>query len=70
MMTSEQMVEMMKVLQNRAEDYLHIAKLMVMNDFGPATEHMHTEVTVALATAMLQYEGAQIIAGAIRSTDD
>ncbi|MGA9251129.1 MAG: hypothetical protein WBV78_14610 [Roseobacter sp.] len=59
----------MKVSQSRAEAYLHIARSMVMNEFGPATEHTHTEVTVALATAMMQHEGAQIIAGALGAAD-
>ena len=66
-MTSAHMAEIMKLSQTRAEAYLHLAKSMVMNDFGPATEHTHTEVTVALATAMMQHEGAQIIADAIRA---
>ena len=69
-MTPEQMDEMMKLSKSRAEEYLHMARSMVMNDFGPATEHTHTEVTVALATAMLQHEGAQIIAAAYRSIHD
>ncbi len=68
-MSSEKMAEMMKLSQNRAEAYLHIAKSMIMNDFGPATEHTHTEVTVALATAMMQHEGAQIIADALGAED-
>lgn len=68
-MSSAHMVEMKKLSQTRAEEYLHIAKSMVMNDFGPATEHTHTEVTVALAAAMMQHEGAQIIADALRVND-
>ena len=58
---------MMDVAQSRAEAYIHIAKYLVLNQFGPATEHEHTDVTVALATAMMQHEGAQIIADAYRS---
>ena len=69
-MTTEQLAEMMKVSHSRAEAYLHIAKSMVMNDFGPATEHTHSEITVALATAMMQHEGAQIIAGALHAVED
>lgn len=65
-MSSAQLAEMMKLSQSRVEAYLHIAKGMVMNEFGPATEHVHTDVTVALATAMMQHEGAQIIADAVR----
>ena len=68
-MSSEKMAAMMKISQRRAEAYLHIAKTMMMNDFGPATEHTHTEVTVALATAMMQHEGAQIIADAFGSAN-
>ena len=60
---------MMELSQARAEAYLHIAKSMVMNEFRPATEHTHTEVTVALATAMMQHEGAQIIADAYRAAE-
>ena len=59
---------MMKVSQSRAEAYLHVAKTMVMNEFGPATEHTHTDVTIALASAMMQHEGAQIVADAYRSS--
>ena len=64
-MTSERMAEMMKLSQHRAEAYLHLAKSMVVNDFGPSTENTKIEVTVALATAMLQHEGAQMIAEAL-----
>lgn len=69
-MTSDRMVEIMKISHARAEAYLHIAKTMVMNDFGPAAEHTQTEVTVALASAMLQHEGAQLIADAMLASDD
>ena len=69
-MTSEKMAEMMKLSQSRAGEYLHLAKEMVMNEFGPATEHTHQEVTVQIATAMMQYEGAQIMADAYRTFDD
>ncbi len=67
-MTSAHLDAMMELSQARAETYLHIAKTLVMNEFGPAAEHTHTEVTVALATAMMEYEGAQIVADAVRST--
>ena len=60
---------MMELSEARTEAYIHIAKTMVMNHFGPATEHTHTEVTVALATAMMQHEGAQIIADAFRAAE-
>ncbi|NNE53746.1 MAG: hypothetical protein HKN30_15245 [Sulfitobacter sp.] len=69
-MSSTQLAEMMKLSQSRAEAYLHVAKGMVMNEFGPATEHAHTEVAVALATAMMQHEGAQMIAKAFQTTED
>ncbi len=60
---------MQELSQERALTYLHIAKSMVMNEFGPATEHTHTDVVIALATAMMQHEGAQIIADAYRATE-
>jgi hypothetical protein len=65
-MSSAQLDAMMDLSQARAEAYLHIAKSMVMNEFGPATEHTHTGMAIALATAMMQHEGAQIIADAFR----
>lgn len=68
-MTSAHMAEMLRLSQSRAEAYKHIAKSMVMNDFGPATEHTHTEITIGLAAAMMQHESAQIIADAIRASD-
>lgn len=55
---------MMKLSQERAEACLHVAKSMVMTAFGPATEHTHIEVAVALGAAMVQHEGSQIIADA------
>jgi hypothetical protein len=68
-MSSSQLEAMMDLSRARAEAYLHVAKSMVMNEFGPATEHTHTDIAIGLATAMLQHEGAQIVADAIRSTD-
>ena len=68
-MSTAQLDAMMELSEARAESYIHIAKTMVMNQFGPATEHTHTEVTVALATAMMQHEGAQIIADAFRAVE-
>ena len=68
-MSTAQLDAMMELSEARAEIYIHIAKTMVMNQFGPASEHTHTEVTVALATAMMQHEGAQIIADAFRATE-
>ena len=65
-MPSENLDQIMKVSRSRAELYLHLAKGMVRNEFGPATEHQHTEVTVSLAAAMMQHEGAQIVAEALR----
>lgn len=67
-MSSAHLDAMMELSLARAETYLHLAKTLVMNEFGPAAEHTHTEVTVALATAMMEYEGAQIVADAVRST--
>ena len=57
---------MQQLTQARAEEYIHIAKSMAINQFGPATEHAHTDIIVSLATAMMQHEGAQIIADAYR----
>ncbi|NNK68067.1 MAG: hypothetical protein HKO95_15185 [Rhodobacteraceae bacterium] len=68
-MSTAQLDTMMEFSQARAEAYLHIAKTMVMNEFGPATEHTHTEVAVSLATAMMQHEGSQIVADAFRSVE-
>lgn len=65
-MSTAHLDAMMEFSEARAELYIHAAKTMVINQFGPATEHTHTEVTVALATAMMQHEGAQIIANALR----
>ena len=59
----------MELSQARAEAYIHLAKGMILNNFGPATEHSHTEISVALATAMMQHEGSQIIADAFRTRD-
>ena len=68
-MSTAQLDSMMELSQARAETYLHIAKSMVMNEFGPATEHTHTDVAIALATAMMQHEGAQIMADAFRAAE-
>ena len=65
-MNTSQLDAMMDLSHARADAYLHIAKGMVMNQFGAATEHFHTEVTVALANMMMQHEAAQIIASAAR----
>lgn len=40
-----------------------------MNEFGPAAEHTHTEVNVSLAAAMMQHEGSQIVAGALKAAE-
>lgn len=65
-MSTAQLDSMMDLSVSRAEAFLHAAKSIVMNQFGPATEHTHTEATIALATAMMQHEGAQIVADAYR----
>lgn len=67
-MSTPKLDELMKLSQSRAETYLHVAKVMVIREFGPATEHSHLEVAATLASAMMQYEGAQIIADAHQST--
>jgi hypothetical protein len=69
-MSTAHLNAMMDLTRSRAEEYLHLAKIMVINEFGPAAEHAHNEVTVALASAMMQHEGAQIIADAYRVTGD
>ncbi len=69
-MSSAHLEAMLDLTQSRAEAYLHLAKGMVMNEFGPAAEHTHNEVTVALASAMMQHEGAQIVADALRAKED
>ena len=68
-MSSAQLDAMMELSQSRAETYLHIAKTMAMNEFGPATEHGHTDIVITLAAAMMQHEGAQIIADAFRAVE-
>ena len=68
-MSSAQLDAMQELSQERALTYLHIAKSMVMNEFGPATEHTHTEAAIELATAMMQHEGSQIIADAFRAVE-
>jgi hypothetical protein len=68
-MPSPDLDAMAQVSKRRAEEYIHIAKHLVLESFGPATEHTHTEVAVALAAAMMQHEGAQLIAEAIRSSE-
>ncbi len=65
-MTTAHLESMQQLTQARAEEYIHIAKSMAINQFGPATEHAHTDIIVSLATAMMQHEGAQIIADAFR----
>ena len=49
--------------------FVGIAKVMVMNEFGPATEHTHTEMAITLAAAMMQHEGSQIVADAYRAVE-
>ncbi|MCV2863779.1 hypothetical protein [Defluviimonas sp. WL0075] len=66
-MSAAQLETMMELSKARAEAYIHIAKGMMMNEFGPVAEHTHAEITVALAAAMLQYEGAQILSDAYRA---
>ena len=69
-MSTAHLDAMMELSRSRAEQYLHVAKGMVMNEFGPAAEHSHTDVTIALASAMMQHEGAQIISDAYRAVDE
>lgn len=67
-MSTAQLEAMAELAEARAQAYLHVAKRLILNEFGPATEHSHTETTIALATAMLQHEGAQIVADAVRAS--
>lgn len=69
-MSTAQLDAMMELSVSRAETYIHAAKSIVMNQFGPATEHAHTEATIALAAAMMQHEGSQIVADAVRLAGD
>lgn len=69
-MSKAQNVQMLEFAHSRAEAYLHLAKTIVMNEFGPASEHAHTEATISLASAMMQHEGPQIIADAFRATEN
>ncbi len=68
-MSHAQLDSMLEFSRARAEAYLHVAKSIVMNEFGPAAEHTHTEAAIALASAMMQHEGAQIVADAFRASD-
>lgn len=68
-MSNAQLDAMQQLSCARAEAYLHEAKTLIINAFGPAAEHAHTEATIALATAMMQHEGAQIIADAFRAAE-
>lgn len=63
-MSTPDLDRLMKLSRSRADTYLHVAKVMVLKEFGPATEHSHLEVATSLAAAMMQYEGAQLIADA------
>ncbi len=68
-MSSAHLEAMLKLSESRAETYLHAARRIVLEQFGPASEHVHTEAAVALAAAMMQHEGAQIIADAYRAAE-
>lgn len=65
-MSTAHLDAMMNLSVSRAEAYIHAAKSIVMNQFGPAAEHTHTEATISLAAAMMQHEGSQIVADAHR----
>lgn len=68
-MSAAHLESMAKLAETRAEVYLHIGKRLVLDQFGPAAEHVRTEATVVLAAAMMQHEGAQIVADTFRSAD-
>ncbi len=63
-MTDIDIDERAHAVEQRMEVYLHIAKRMVMEQFGPAAEHTHSQITVDLAAAMMQLEAAHVINGA------
>jgi hypothetical protein len=62
-MSKPDLDEMSRMAISRAETYLHHAKVMVMREFGPAAEHTHAALAVALASAMMHHEGSQMISG-------
>ena len=64
-MSNIQMDAIMQVTRSRAEEYLHVARAMILNQFGPATEYQNTEAIVSLAAAMMQYEGSQLMSEAL-----
>lgn len=64
-MSGSDLEDMTGTVISRAETYLHHAKVMILREFGPAVEHAHAEVAVALASAMMQHEGAQMIRDAM-----
>lgn len=68
-MSTAHLDAMMKLAEARVTACLHAAKRIVLDQFGPASEHVHTEATVTIAAAMIQHEGARIIADAIRSAE-
>ena len=68
-MSTAHLDAILKLSEARAEVYLHAARRIVLAQFGPASEHVHTEAAVALAAAMMQHEGAQIIADAFRAAE-
>ena len=68
-MSTAHLEAMSKLAETRAELYLHIAKRMILDQFGPAAEHVRTEATVALAAALMQHEGAQIVADTFRAAE-
>jgi len=68
-MSTAHLDAMMKLSEARVEAYLHAARRIILAQFGPASEHVQTEAAVSLAAAMMQHEGAQIIADAFRATE-
>lgn len=42
---------------------------MILDEFGPASEHVRTKATVTLAATMMQRDEAQIVADTFRATE-
>ncbi|PIE12623.1 MAG: hypothetical protein CSA70_08955 [Rhodobacterales bacterium] len=54
------------LIENRAGDYVHRAKRMVLDVFGVEASKEQSTLTVQLATAMIQLEAAELNAASLR----
>ena len=52
----------MKRVETRTEDYVHSARRLILDLFGPESAQDHTIVTLQLASAMMQLEAAEVMA--------